>query len=190
MGLSVKWANANLGAKAPEEFGNYYAWGETEVKENYFWNTYKWCNGSYNTLTKYNTSSSYGAVDNTTVLVPEDDVAHVKLGGSWRMPTDAEWTELRTQCTWTWTTQNGVNGSLVTSNKNGNSIFLPAAGYWLNTYLDLVGSYSFYWSSSLGTGGPFGARGAFFGSDGFGSYDVIRADNERYYGQSVRPVSE
>ena len=89
LGLSVKWASCNVGATTPEDCGDYYAWGEIEEKENYDWSTYKWCNGSYDTQTKYCTNSSYGTVDNKTTLDLEDDVAHVKWGGSWRMPTKA-----------------------------------------------------------------------------------------------------
>ena len=184
LGLSVKWATCNIGANAPEEYGDYYAWGETESKEKYNWSTYKWWNGSSNTLTKYKKSSSYGTVDNKTVLDLEDDVAHVKLGGSWRMPTDAEWTELRTQCTWTWTTQNGVTGRLVTAS-NGNSIFLPAAGYWYVTGLYNAGFSGYYWSSSLYTDFPRNAWYVDFISD-----YVYRYLFTRYSGQSVRPVSE
>ena len=184
LGLSVYWATCNIGANAPEEYGDYYAWGETETKENYDWSTYKWCNGSSNTLTKYNTDSSYGTVDNKTILEPEDDVAHVKLGGSWRMPTDAEWTELRENCTWTWTTQNGVNGYIVTAS-NGNSIFLPAAGDRYDTSLCDAGSDGYYWSSSLYTDNPFIAWYVYFYSD-----DVFRNYYYRYSGFSVRPVSE
>ena len=120
----IKWATCNVGATKPEEFGGYYAWGETEEKDDYSWGTYKWCNGSSTTMTKYCIDSSYGTVDNKTVLDLEDDVAHVKWGGSWRMPTRAEQEELRNNCTWTWTTQNAVNGYKVTSKTNGNSIFL------------------------------------------------------------------
>ncbi|MDY4512770.1 MAG: hypothetical protein SPE10_04900, partial [Paludibacteraceae bacterium] len=107
LGLSVKWATCNVGASKPEEYGNYYAWGETTTKSTYNWSTYKWCNGSKTTLTKYNTSSSYGTVDNKTVLELADDAARANWGGAWRMPTDAEWTELRENCTWTWITKNG-----------------------------------------------------------------------------------
>ena len=184
LGLSVYWATCNVGASAPEEYGDYYAWGETETKEDYSWSTYKWCNGSYDTLTKYNTDSSYGTVDNKTVLEPEDDVAHVKLGGSWRMPTDAEWTELRIQCTWTWTTQNGVNGYIVTAT-NGNSIFLPAAGDRDRTSLYSEGSCGSYWCSSLSTIGPLSVLHV-----NFNNFEVHFYSRYRYYGFSVRPVSE
>ena len=185
LGLSVYWASCNVGAKAPEEYGDYYAWGETETKSNYSWSTYKFGTSWSGPFSKYNTSSSYGTVDNKTILEPDDDVAHVKLGGSWRMPTDAEWTELRENCTWTWTTQNGVNGRLVTSNKNGNSIFLPAAGNRFGTLLYDAGSYGDYWSSSLNTGYTSAAWYVYFDSA-----NVSRYDYYRYYGFSVRPVSE
>ncbi len=181
----LKWANANLGASAPEDYGDYYAWGETEPKENYIWSTYKWGNGSYDTLTKYNTNGSYGTFDNKTVLDLEDDVAHVKLGGSWRMPTKAEWAELLENCTWTWTTQNGVNGRLVTAS-NGNSIFLPAAGYRDGTNFSDVGSRGYYWSSSLLTDYPYFAWYVDFFSGNVGR----RYDGSRYDGFSLRPVSE
>lgn len=185
LGLSVKWASFNIGASKPEEYGDYYAWGETEPESNYDWSTYKWCNGSSSSLTKYCTDSSDGTVDNRTVLELEDDVAHVKWGGSWRMPTDPEFKELRDNCTWTWTTQNGVDGYKVSSKTNGNSIFLPAAGHRSNTDLDRAGTFGYYWSSSLSTYYSYSAYSVYF----FSSY-VDRSYKSRYYGQSVRPVSE
>ena len=183
----LKWASFNLGATKPEEYGNYFAWGETEPKSKYDWSTYKWCKGSWNTLTKYCTDSYIGYSgfkDNKTVLEPEDDAAAVALGGSWRMATYAEWDELLTKCTWTWTTQNGVNGYLVTG-PNGNSIFLPAAGYRDGTSLKYAGSYGYYWSSSLYTGN---SGSAFYVS--FYSGSVLWHLSNRYHGRSVRPVTE
>ena len=185
LGLSVKWATCNVGASKPEEYGDYFAWGETTTKSTYNWSTYKYCNGSYNTLTKYNNSSSYGSVDNKTTLELADDAARANWGGSWRMPTDAEMIELHSNCTWTLTTQNGVNGYKVTSKKNGNSIFLPAAGYRGDSSLSHAGSYGFYWSSSLHTGCPYSACYLYFDSD-----HVDRYGNNRYYGYSVRPVCQ
>lgn len=185
LGLSVKWATCNIGANQPEEFGDYFAWGETETKETYNWSVYIWCNGSHDSLTKYNTSGSYGSVDNKTVLDGVDDAAKSRLGGQWRMPTDAEWTELRTKCTWTWTTQNDVNGYIVTSNINGNSIFLPAAGYRIYTYLSGAGTDGYYWSSSLDTEHPYYARNIYFNSGG-----VYRYGNYRFNGYYVRPVTK
>lgn len=190
LGLSVKWASWNVGANNPWEYGDYYAWGETETKSSYTWTNYKFrtSGDSYDNVkfSKYNTSSSCGTVDNKTTLDPEDDVAHVKWGGSWRMPTKYEQDELRTNCTWTWTTLNGVNGYLVTSNKagyNDRSIFLPAAGISDGTDLYSVGSQGYYWSSSLDTGYPYVAYSLYFYSD----YVDWNGSN-RYYGQSVRPV--
>ena len=165
LGLSVKWATCNVGASKPEEYGDYFAWGETQPKSTYNWSTYKYCNGSYNTLTKYNNSSSYGTVDNKTQLELSDDAARANWGGSWRMPTRAEQGELRENCTWTWTTQNGVNGYKVTSKKNGNSIFLPAAGYRDVSSLSNAGSLGNYWSSSLFSGSPSRAYDLDFYSD-------------------------
>lgn len=188
LGLSVKWATCNVGASNPEEYGDYFAWGETEPKSTYDGSTYKYCNGSLSSLTKYCTNSSYGTVDNKTTLDLSDDAARANWGGSWRMPTDAELTELREQCTWTWTTQNGVYGYKVTSKKSGytnKSIFLPAAGYRGGSSLNLAGSIGNCWSSSLSTGYPKSAWYVYFGSDG-----VRRYDHTREYGLSVRPVCQ
>ncbi|MBQ8257892.1 MAG: TIR domain-containing protein [Bacteroidaceae bacterium] len=182
LGLSVKWASCNVGATAPEEYGDYYAWGETEEKSNYFWSTYKYCNGSYDSMTKYCTSSGYGTVDNKTTLEPCDDVASVKWGGTWRMPTRAEQQELISKCTWTWTTLNGVKGYRVTG-PNGNSIFLPAAGYRNGTGVNYRGSGGLYWSSSLGSSSSNDACNLGFIS---GFYD--RNYDSRCGGRSVRPV--
>ena len=126
--------NAFIVHTLPDGTLNYCCGYNTELRTS-AWTAYKWYNGSSSSFTKYNTKSIWGKVDNKTVLDPKDDVAHVKLGGSWRMPTDAEWMELKNNCTWTWTTQNGINGYKVTSNKNGASIFLPAAGYRYDTFL-------------------------------------------------------
>ncbi len=182
----IKWASCNVGAEKPEDYGNYYAWGEILPKEDYSWITYKYANGNYNKLTKYCNDVSYGDngfTDNKTTLEPEDDAAHMNWGGSWRMPTDAEWTELREQCTWTWTTQNGVNGYQVTSKTNSNSIFLPAAGYRNDTGLSNVGDIGYYWSSSLREYYPYNAWNLIFISD-----DVTMSYNGRGDGRSFRPV--
>ena len=205
LGLSVKWASFNLGASKPEEYGLYYQWGDTvgygpdtSDGKYFYWSdsdgnvTYKWCDGTYDSLTKYNNDSSYGTVDNKTVLDADDDAASVHLGGNWRMPTDAEWTELRntSNCSWTWTTMNGVNGYKVQSLKSGytdNYIFLPAAGYRDGTTIKVVSSWGLYWSSSLDTSSPYLVFEVFFNSSKiYGSnYYGLRS-----YGQSFRPVSE
>lgn len=182
----IKWASCNVGAEKPEDSGNYYAWGEVLPKKDYSWATYKYANGDYNKLTKYCNNASSGNdgfTDNKTTLEPEDDAACVNWGGNWRMPIDAEWAELIANCTWTWTTQNGINGYRVTSLTNGNSIFLPAAGYRYGTYLYYVGDYGYCWSSSLGEYYPYYAWYLYFSSDG-----VYRYYHYRNYGQSVRPV--
>ena len=158
------WATCNVGATSPEEFGNYFAWGEIEPKEVYSWATYKWCNGTNETITKYCTDSSYGIVDNQTYLDPEDDAAYMIWGQSWCIPNRAQVEELINNCTWTWTEMNGVNGQLVTG-PNGNTIFLPAAGSrWENsTYHRTKG---LYWSRTLGASYPVSAFCVYFGSDG------------------------
>lgn len=186
LGLSVKWASFNVGATKPEEYGGYYAWGETEEKEEYFWGTYNWCKGTNTSIFKYCTNSEYGTVDNKTILDPEDDVAHVKWGGTWRMPTQAEFQELAEKCTWTWTEQNGISGQLVTSS-NGNSIFLPAAGYRNGTDLGGRGLRGRYWSAALSEDGSNRAYGLNFGNgDSLCNFLCYY----RFYGLTVRPVTE
>ena len=196
LGLSVYWASCNLGASKPTEYGGYYQWaGTKDVSDTGIYLDWSYC--PYHTgsdessgWTKYNTKSSYGTVDNKTVLEAMDDAATVALGGKWRMPTDEEWTELRNtdNCSWTWTTIDGVNGYKVQSKKSGytdNWIFLPAAGSRRGTDLSLVGSGGYYWSSSLNTGGPNLAWYVYFYSDNVSRYRYNRCN-----GQSVRPVSE
>ena len=180
----LKWATMNVGANAPEGYGDYFAWGETEPKDYYDWSTYKWCNGSENTLTKYCTSSNYGTVDNKTTLDLEDDAAHANWGGAWRMPTFDEFVELWTKCTWEWTSLNGVYGRKVTG-PNGNSIFLPAAGCRHGSSLDYAGSYGYYWSSSLYTDDPLYGWYLSFNSSNFGM-----SSRNRCYGRSVRAVCQ
>ena len=176
------WATCNVGASAPEEYGDYFAWGETEPKETYKWETYKWCNGSEYSLTKYCTNSDFGTVDNRMVLDLEDDAAYVNMGPSWRMPSDAQQTELIRKCTWQWTTMNGVNGRLVTG-PNGNSIFLPAAGERFYSSLLEAGSMSEYWSCELGLGSSICAYGIGFESD-----SLYWISGARAFGRSVRAV--
>ena len=195
LGLSVMWATCNLGASSPEEYGLYYQWGDTQGwgsdssdGKNFFWDDYKWCNGSMKTLTKYNTKSEYGTVDNKTVLDKEDDAAYVALGGKWRTPTIDEWRELMRNCTWRLTYQNGVMGFIVTSKKQGytdKSIFLPKPGYRLMGAIVDVGLVHYYWSSSLNIGTPNYAYCVYFYSGGSGTINF-----DRIYGYSIRPVCE
>lgn len=186
LGLSVKWATCNVGAVSPESSGSYFAWGETSPKSDYEWETYKFrtSGDSYDNVkfSKYNTYSDYGPIDANTTLDLIDDVARVNWGGSWRMPTLDELDELRTKCSWTWTISNGVKGRKVTG-PNGNSIFLPAAGYRYGTAVLDVGSYGYYWSSSLRSDYPSYACCLYFFSDGVDWYS-----GPRYYGHTVRAV--
>ena len=146
------WATCNVGANNPEDYGDYFAWGETAPKDYYYWNTYKWCNGSNNTMTKYCANSDYGYngfTDGKTELDLEDDAASVNWGPSWRMPSVDQQQELVDYCTWTWMTCNGVNGYLVTG-PNGNTVFLPASGRRWGGAIE-TGTYGFYWSRTLRT---------------------------------------
>lgn len=158
------WADRNVGADSPEAYGDYFAWGEATTKDTYDLSNYKWCQGSETTMTKYNTQSSHGTVDNKTTLDIEDDAAYVNMGYEWRMPTKAEQEELINECTWTWITQNGTNGYKVTGT-NSNSIFLPAAGYRDYIGLKNAGSYGSYWSSSLSESEPDNAWGLYWTPD-------------------------
>ena len=197
LGLSVKWASSNLGASSPEEHGMYYAWGETEPKGNYSMATYKWYDGSSHSLTKYCSDSNYGQVDNKTVLDPEDDAAHVKLGGKWRMPTVEEWEELQDKCSMKWTTSykgTGVAGFIFTGKTPGytdRSIFLPATGSWVNDTFNEKRAVS-YWL-------PLALTEKLWDGD----YEFVRRiygptyDNKieisicnRTNGLTIRPVSE
>lgn len=182
----VKWANMNVGASAPEEFGDYFAWGETESKSIYDWSTYKWCNGSNNTMTKYCTESKYGTVDNKTTLDPEDDAAHVNWGGAWRMPTEDEQKELLEECTWIWSSLNGMIGYKVMG-PNGNSIFLPAAGHHYHGDFNSAGQYGEYWSSSLSTNLCYFARTHSFNPTNSMNKNGS-SSNDRFGGKSIRPV--
>ena len=178
------WATCNVGADTPEDYGDYFAWGETQPKDTYNWYTYQYCNGSDNTFTKYCSNSSYGYngfTDNLTTLLPEDDAAAANWGSGWRMPTKMEWRELFNNTTVTLTTQNGVNGHLFTAS-NGNSLFLPATGCRYFGTLFYGGSRGYYWSSSLYTD-PDYAWYFYFDSGNYGVYVEIRN-----YGFPVRPV--
>ncbi len=193
------WAACNVGADSPEDYGDYFAWGETEPKSNYSWSTYKYCNGSEQTLTKYcferadlsGTSDfvSYGYngfTDNAIELNLSDDAACVNWGVNWRMPTIDQFQELidSRYTTETWTTQNGVYGWLINSKSNGNSLFLPAAGYRCDTSLSGAGSQGYYWSCMLHMDGPTIADLMYFDSTFFDAYGYM----PRYLGGSVRPV--
>ena len=202
------WATCNIGASKPEEYGDYFSWGETVpygkedrsngmnyayngnsyIKTYFDWSTYKYCNGNYKTLTQYCSSSSFGNngfTDVLTELEPDDDAAYVNWGADWRMPTIDQFSELinSENTTTEWTTQNGVYGRKITSKTNGNSLFLPAAGARNETSLSEGGSGGNYWSRSLFTGNPGYARSLYFNS-GY----ISPNSYQRCSGQSVRPV--
>lgn len=180
------WATCNVGANAPEEFGNYFAWGETVPKNNYDWSSYRWCNESDSTMTKYCTNSNYGYygfTDGKAELDPEDDAAYVNWGSQWRMPTAEQRKELGKLCTWIWTTRNGVKGRLVTG-PNDNSIFIPASGYRLNESLEAAGEHGGFWSRTLD---PDHSRCAYILN--FQELSVFwNNESLRYAGRTVRAV--
>ena len=170
------WATCNIGAYSPEDYGDYIAWGETAPRDYYEWVTYKWCNGSSSSLTKYNFTDSKIELD------LEDDAAYVNWGPSWRMPTRDQMDELKSSCSWQWVQYNGVNGQLGTG-PNGNKIFLPAAGSRRGTGYELVGSYGRYWSRNLiGRAEPT-ATGLFLLSA-----TVNTSYYDRCEGLTIRPV--
>jgi len=182
------WATCNIGASSPEDYGDYFAWGETQPKDEYTWSNYKYCKGSYNTMTRYCFQSDYGYngfTDTLTELLPEDDAATANLGNDWQMPSIDQIMELYNSeyTTTTWTTQNGKNGKLVTSKSNGKSIFLPAAGYRNNTSLNNTGNNGYYWSRSLPPNYSIYAYGPTFSSD-----NILWATSSRCSGYVVRPV--
>ena len=181
------WAMCNVGANSPEEYGDYFAWGETEPKEDYYWDTYRFYDTANNKLamTKYCTNSDNGTVDNKTELEIEDDAATVNWGVEWQMPSIEQFKELiNSEYTTTkWTTLNGVNGRMIVSMSNGNSIFLPAVGeHKLTNFVD-AGSYGYYWSRSLG---PNRSTDAYYLS--FHSSSIYTSYTRRDFGYCVRPV--
>lgn len=192
LGLSVKWRGWNVGANKPEEAGGYYAWGETETKNNYSWSTYKYCMGNSNTLTKYcsNSGSGYnGYTDDYSQLEPEDDVAIQKLGSGWRMPIFEDWKELVQNCEReTSVTINGVKGWLFRSKIEGytdNAIFLPITGIYIDDSIQFP-EYGYYWSSSKNTISSNAYDAPCYQVGGYSSYTA----NPRSRGHNVRAVKQ
>lgn len=186
------WATMNVGATSPEDYGDYFAWGETEGynsgKTTFDLSAYKWCKGTETSMTKYcnNSRDGYnGFTDNKTELDPEDDAANVNWGSDWRMPSKEQLSELvnSDNTSTEWTTVNGVNGRKITSKSNGNSIFLPAAGFYVEWSLVNAGSDGYYWSRTLGSNYSGAAWYMYFDSNRVDVYN-----NERNVGRSVRPV--
>ena len=177
----LKWATCNVGANAPHEYGGYYVWGEVETKREYTVENCKTidCIEVRKGFFKKRIETEY--IDKRENF---KDTARVNWGGSWRMPTEAEIQELVNNCTWTWTTQNGVNGMRVTG-PNGNSIFLPAAGNCCGSSRYYVGEEGLYWSSTSDESNTYYAYFLYFYS---GNHRVILSGRRR--GNMVRPVSE
>lgn len=212
MGLSVKWATCNVGALQSHEVGDYYAWGEIEPyyesgyaqfeypvwkngKTGYNWLSYKYCNGSASSITKYTTSNSISyydynnndaSYDGKTILEMEDDVAHLEWGETWRIPTREQFDELINNCNWTWTAIDGVKGYKITSRMTGytsRSIFIPATGYRSDNSIYSANEYGYYWSNSLNESTNYNAWMLYLYV--YGTY--IDANN-RKYGMAIRPV--
>ena len=183
------WATCNIGADKPEDYGDYYAWGETRTKTTYGLGNYKYSNGDYDKLTKYCHNSDFGDngfTDYLTTLQSDDDPATVNWGSGWCTPSKDQWYELLNNTNNTWTTQNGVEGRLFTSKKNGQTLFLPAAGSRWGSELCSAGADGGYWSRSLDTDIPSGAWYLYFYSDDC----RVDAIGRRYNGFTVRPVRQ
>ena len=179
------WATCNVGAYSPEEYGDYFAWGETQPKATYSWNNYMFCNGNSYQITKYCNVAEYGYngfTDDLVYLQQGDDAATYNWGNGWSTPTRHQWDELLENTSHIWTTQNGVNGRLFTSN-NGKSIFLPAAGsVWSNGNVGDTYNCN-YWTNSSRTDLPYYSWNFYSRSDYF-----TESFFERSIGYSVRPV--
>ena len=183
------WATCNVGAETPEDYGDYFSWGETQPKAGYQWRYYKYCyyvnDFSPHPLTKYCTDPSCGYngfTDNLTTLLPEDDAATSNWGEDWNTPTIEQWQELHNNTTQIWTTKNGVNGCLVTAS-NGNYLFLPAAGIGNDAqsgWVGHAGESGCYWSKSLDTD---------YLGYAYSLNDSFEYSYYRYYGFSIRPVT-
>lgn len=188
-GLKYYWATCNIGAETPEDYGLYFAWGETQgygqdVSDGHVfdWANYKWCEGTSTTITKYRSVNANGFVDSKIQLDAEDDAAHQNWGGSWRMPARFELLLLVSQCTWEWEPERG--GYIGTSKNNGNTIFLPAAGYRSGSHLSRDGLVGFYWSKSADYDDGTCASNLNFDWN----IDLHMSSDDRSIGRSIRPV--
>lgn len=192
LGLSVKWATCNIGGKKPEDYGDFFAWGEISSKKEFVFDSYRFrlSGDVYNPrYSKYVTDSDNGAKDNLTKLSMSDDAANNNWGGRWRMPNLEEIEELLQRCTWTWITQGGMNGCRVTG-PNGKSIFLPAAGCSHDNPPGYVWSAGFsgtYWSSSLNS---FADDDEWIYVLDFKKGESSYSNHQRSWGASIRAVLE
>ena len=180
----LKWATNNIGAKTPEDRGDYFAWGEVTPKINYGWSYYKYRNQMGNQISKYCGDGGYGIIDNKFVLEESDDAASVNWGGRWRTPTKEEFEELKMHCEFTWEDRSGIKGFKVTSKTNGHSIFFPAAGYYDKDGFFSEDETGNYWSSSVTKGDrPYDAWDLYFSKD-----NVFLNHDYRHHGLNIRPV--
>lgn len=175
------WATQNMGASAPEQAGDYYAWGELEPKETYTWATYSLCGGTSRTLSRYCGNADYGTVDNKVQLTLEDDAANQQWGGLWRMPTKEQAQELKSQCKWV---LDSARGGYVLTGPNGNTLFMPLTGYMEGSNVYGKTSAGYFWTSTLGSGYPYNAYCLVFEQSSFDK-NVLR-----YCGRTIRPVAK
>lgn len=180
------WATSNIGADSPNEYGDYYAWGETNTKNDYSWGTYKYCDGTVYSITKYCVDNSYGRVDYKIELEPEDDAATVLWGKDWQMPSWEQMDELinGNYTTITHLERNGTFGRLITSRNNGKSIFIPGSGYRHGSSLHGIDSIGYYWTRTLGA--SYDGRAMFFQSEKIG--EGTWTGGNRLCGRSIRAV--
>lgn len=193
----TKWATANIGASVPEDYGNYYAWGETEIKEDYSWSTYKYFfdNNGDNVPYDDNWRVESGELKDIgcNIAGTQYDVAHMKWGDSWKIPTSAQMDELQNKeyCEWTWTLLNGVKGYIITSKLNGKSMFLPACGVFYKTKQQHMNTDGHYWLSTSETSNNFYADYLIFSSDSYETRhksELFQEYNGRNHGRAIRPV--
>ena len=193
----TKWATMNIGASAPEDYGNYYAWGETETKETYNWSTYKYFfdNNGDNVPYDDNWRVESGELKDIgcNIAGTQYDVAHMKWGDSWKIPTSAQMDELqnRKYCEWIWTFLNGVKGYIITSKLNGKSIFLPACGVFYSNEQQHMNTDGYYWLSTSETSNTFYADYLIFSSDSYETChksELFQDYNGRDHGRAIRPV--
>ncbi len=181
MGLSVQWGDRNVGAASPQEYGGFYAWGETMEKETYNWMTYRFCEGSPHRLSRYCPLALWGQVDSRTRLEAGDDVATCICGPGWRMPTSAEWESLLSSCDWSWSAPQ--QGYVVRSRTTGKEIFLPAGGFRIQGDHHYFGIDGLYWAADVVEDLPYDAYRVYFSN-----YFRYLSYAQRYFGFLVRPV--
>ena len=190
MGFNTKtlWATCNIGASSPEQSGDYISWAESEAKDSYTWTTYKYCNGDQLSITKYSLDVEHAnnrTYDTISILQPMDDAAKQILGDNWKIPSKREYTELISNCDTKSCKLNGVWGYLFTSKKNGNSIFIPFAGFRDMEDLMHNGTYGFYWTNEL-----YSTTDVYILNMARNTNPVCTKYQERDMGLPIRPVTK